>query len=285
MDPITEDLLKAVRAELGYREKSGQHTKFGRWYAAKVGDPQYRNAPWCDMYIAWAADRAGIADYVGSFAWTPSHAVWFKQQGAWTDRPEPGALVFYDWGGSKNYKKIDHVGVVERVADGKIHTIEANVDGVWLRRKVRDESKVVGYGVPRMVKEARLAAEQPTAEPTLAFREVEGIGRDGLVLGYPLPPEGLVLLIALATTASGLALANVRRRPRRRAAPAEPYGPGEPADHEFREQPVPVPTRRGAVFADRSASVAGRLRPPIAEHPPAEPVPGGRDRGPTVPSG
>src|SRR5690554_3670231 len=115
MDPIAESLLAVVEPELGYKERPGQYTKFGAWYAKAVGDPQYRNAPWCDMFIAWAANKAGVAEYVGEFAWTPSHARWFERHNAWSTEPEPGALVFFDWSGSGDIKKIDHVGIVEKV--------------------------------------------------------------------------------------------------------------------------------------------------------------------------
>ncbi|GII17512.1 CHAP domain-containing protein [Planomonospora parontospora] len=169
MDPIGDELLEVVVAELGYRERPGQHTKFGEWYStAVVRDPQYRTAPWCDMFIAWAADKADVADYVGRFAWTPSHARWFETNGAWSAEPEPGALVFFDWSGGDDIKGVDHVGIVERVDGGTIHTIEANVDRVWLKRKVRDQEKVVGYGLPRKVREnkenlARSAVEDGAA--------------------------------------------------------------------------------------------------------------------------
>ncbi|MEU8036434.1 CHAP domain-containing protein [Streptosporangium sp. NPDC049078] len=154
MDPIGDDLLRTIKPELGYREGPGQHSKFGEWYAVNVAqDPQYRTAPWCAMFIAWAAEKAGVQEYVGQFAWTPSQARWFENHGAWTRTPEPGALVFFDWSGGKDIKGIDHVGIVESVNGGTIHTIEGNVDRVWLKRKTRDQSKVVGYGLPRKVKE------------------------------------------------------------------------------------------------------------------------------------
>jgi hypothetical protein len=176
VDPIAEGLLEAIRPELGYKERAGQYTKFGEWYAGNVvQDSQYKNAPWCDMFIAWAANKAGVRDYVGEFAWTPSHANWFKEQGAWSDTPEPGALVFYDWSGSKETRKIDHVGIVEKVKNGKLHTIEGNVDKVWLKRKIRNESKVVGYGLPRKVLENRVQPDAgvdgsavPTVQPARA---------------------------------------------------------------------------------------------------------------------
>lgn len=145
-------MLKEIRSELGYREKGGGTSKFGQWYAARVQDTQYRDGPWCDMLIAWAADRAGVGKYVGQFAWTPSHAKWFMTMHAWTSKPEPGALVFFDWSGGKGYTGIDHVGVVESVSGSKIHTLEGNIDRGVLKAKTRDQSKVVGYGVPRLVK-------------------------------------------------------------------------------------------------------------------------------------
>src|SRR5690606_27857719 len=82
------------------------------------------------------------------------HAKWFKKHGAWGTEPVPGAIVFFDWKGSKDIDAIDHVGIVKKVDGKKIHTIEANVDGIHLREKVRDESIIVGYGYPSKVKVA-----------------------------------------------------------------------------------------------------------------------------------
>ncbi|MEU7739382.1 CHAP domain-containing protein [Nonomuraea sp. NPDC049158] len=198
-----------MRGEVGYREKGGQLTKFGQWYADRVKDPQYRDAPWCDMFIAWAADKAGIGDYVGQFAWTPSHASWFMKQRAWSQQPEPGALVFYDWGGGKSYKGIDHVGIVERVDGKKIHTIEANVDHVWLKRKFRDTDKVVGYGLPRLVKANATLNEIRTTEQPLA-RQPQPVSQGSPldVLGSPL---ALLIVMVLTTVAVSFRLAGRRR--------------------------------------------------------------------------
>ncbi|MFI7144201.1 CHAP domain-containing protein [Nonomuraea sp. NPDC050022] len=198
-----------MRGEVGYREKGGQLTKFGQWYADRVKDPQYRDAPWCDMFIAWAADKAGVGDYVGQFAWTPSHASWFMKQRAWSQQPEPGALVFFDWGGGKSYKGIDHVGIVERVDGKKIHTIEANVDRVWLKRKSRDTDKVVGYGLPRMVKANATLNEIRTTEQPLA-RQPEPVSQGSPmdVLGSPL---ALLTMMVLTTVVVSFRLAGRRR--------------------------------------------------------------------------
>lgn len=259
MDPIASELLKVARSELGYREKAGQRTKYGEWYAEHVagGDPQFETGAWCDMFIAWAADKAGVSEYVGTFAWTPSHARWFQRHQAWSDRPEPGALVFFDWSGSKKISKIDHVGIVERVEGDRIHTIEGNVDKVWLKRKVRDESKVVGYGLPRKVKEYLDQTRISWPE-----RVVDSVrkGEPGVPLfGAPIETLSVVaLLIAVAVTVLVAARARLRRatgrpapgrhrrtaRPRERAAVPPPgEAPPEPAE-------PPDPSRDAGAITD-----------------------------------
>ncbi|MGV9328373.1 CHAP domain-containing protein [Streptosporangium sandarakinum] len=223
MDPIGDALLKVMAPELGYRQRDGQPTVFGRWYSANVvRDAEYEKAPWCDMFIAWAATKAGVADYVGRFAWTPSHARWFTTHGAWSRTPEPGALVFFDWSGGGDIGGIDHVGVVESVDGGTIHTIEANVDGSRLKRKTRDESKVVGYGLPRKVRESLTGeppaegASVPSGVTRIEVRPAPGPGAPALAFGtgpYGVPAEtvpvaGLLAVLLVAT------FLLTRRRPR-----------------------------------------------------------------------
>lgn len=263
-----------MRSELGYREQSGQYTKFGEWYADKLQDPQYRNAPWCDMFIAWAADKAGVADAVGQFAWTPSHASWYIKQGAWSSVPEPGALVFYDWGGGKSYQGVDHVGIVEKVVGKKIHTIEANVDRVWLKRKVRSTDKVVGYGLPYKVKALREA--QPSA-PVLAddaplqtftvLTEERGSPFD--LLGTP---QALLALMVLTTVVVAFRLAGRRSGRHRRGllswnAPLIPALAAEPATASpvARKKPTPSgkpgSSRKPAASGSRKSAVSASRKP------------------------
>ncbi|MEV4353827.1 CHAP domain-containing protein [Nonomuraea sp. NPDC049625] len=260
-----------MRQELGYKEKNGQFTKFGHWYADRVQDTQYRNGPWCDMFIAWAADKADLSQYVGEFAWTPSHAAWFMKQGAWTQKPEPGALVFFDWKGGKSYKGIDHVGIVEKVSGKKIHTIEANVDRIWLKRKTRETDKVVGYGIPRLVKASadKLGEIRSTERPFVPAPRVEtGRGSPLDVLGTP---PALLTAMVLMTVVLSLRITGRRRGTHRRLAlpwnapttereaapardgaparervtvPAKP-APAKPAEHvQAKPRPAPAPAAR-----------------------------------------
>ncbi|GGP05038.1 hypothetical protein GCM10012278_22850 [Nonomuraea glycinis] len=277
LDPIAEELLKTVREELGYREKKGEHTKFGHWYADRLKDPQYQDAPWCDMFIAWAADKAGVTDYVGQFAWTPSHAVWFIKKDAWSQRPEPGALVFFDWKGGKSYKGIDHVGIVERVEGKKIHTIEANVDRVWLKRKVRETDKVVGYGLPRVVKANAAPEEIRSTDQPFPLGERSGARESSPldVLGSPL---ALLVVMVATTVVVSLRLAGRRRGHHRRfhwpwnepsstPPPARPFPPEVPRPRTRARTEAGASRGTPAAPEPRSGPVATKTRPPAARTP------------------
>ena len=159
MTPEMHKFVELLESQLGYSEKSGGYTKFGDWYGQNVEfDADYTSAPWCDMYLSWAAEKLGYQEWIGQFAYTVHHAQWFRQQDAWGTVPKPGAIVFFDWSGSDRIDHIDHVGIVTGVKGNRIHTIEGNIDGGVAKRKERDTGKVVGYGYPEKIK-ARLDRE------------------------------------------------------------------------------------------------------------------------------
>ncbi|GAA3810667.1 hypothetical protein GCM10022226_33880 [Sphaerisporangium flaviroseum] len=153
MSPELQKMLDLLQTQLGYSEQGGGYTKFGAWYGKTVEfDSDYSAQPWCDMFLSWAAHQLGYEKWFGQFAYTVNHAEWFVDHGAWGTTPKPGAVVFFDWGGSDVVDNIDHVGMVVSVDGQTIHTIEGNVDGRFVREKVRDQSYVVGYGYPEKVK-------------------------------------------------------------------------------------------------------------------------------------
>ncbi|MFI7462748.1 CHAP domain-containing protein [Nonomuraea sp. NPDC049646] len=193
MTPEMQKYIDLLESQLGYAEKAGAYTKFGDWYGKTVEfDADYSAAPWCDMYLSWAAHKLGYQEWIGQFAWTVRHAEWFKAQGAWGKTPKPGAFVFYDWSGSGKIDNIDHVGIVTRVEGDTIFTIEGNIDGGVAKRKERDTSKVVGYGYPERVK-ARLDEE---AAQKRADEQAATPARPGTDVGtLQLPADSLASLI------------------------------------------------------------------------------------------
>lgn len=60
-----------------------------------------------------------------------------------------GDIIFFDWADS-NDEKADHVGIVERVENGVVYTIEGNTKGDMCKQNSYDinSSVILGYGTP-----------------------------------------------------------------------------------------------------------------------------------------
>lgn len=62
-----------------------------------------------------------------------------------------GDIIFFDWieedTGERN-GIVDHVGIVEKVENGRVYTIEENVDDMCLKKQYDMESlNILGYGI------------------------------------------------------------------------------------------------------------------------------------------
>ncbi|WP_162795816.1 peptidoglycan-binding protein [Nonomuraea lactucae] len=213
-------LLDVLRAELGYTESPTGWTKFAAWWAKRHGKPEWwAREAWCDMTLAWAADKAGLLDIVGDFAWTPGHAQWFKNRGQWGHTPRKAAIVFFDWGGSRNIPAIDHVGIVEAVRGGgrMIVTLEGNT-GNQLKRRVRSLGNVAGFGYPAYSngKPAPTKPVKPTwmeeIVKTLPLLRRGSRGYDVKTLFYLLHARGYGLDGGIDDTVFGEPLENALRR-------------------------------------------------------------------------
>lgn len=100
---------------------------------------------WCAIFVSWCADQCGLLDSgaIPRFSGVGTGVQWFQSRGQWlpgSATPEPGMLIFFKWYGSDS-TIADHVGIVERVENGRIYTIEGNSNDM-----VRRNSYPVGYG-------------------------------------------------------------------------------------------------------------------------------------------
>ena len=100
---------------------------------------------WCACFVSWCAGQCGLLEngVIPKFASCGAGVNWFQSRGQWLDgsaTPEPGMIIFFQWYGSDSLIA-DHVGIVERVEDGHIYTIEGNSNNM-----VRQNSYPVGYG-------------------------------------------------------------------------------------------------------------------------------------------
>lgn len=101
---------------------------------------------WCACFVSWCANACGYIDagVMPKFAsCTSGGMAWFKEHGQWQERdyiPNPGDIIFFDWASNGLAGDADHVGIVEKVENGRIYTIEGNSDD-----SVRQNSYPVGY--------------------------------------------------------------------------------------------------------------------------------------------
>ena len=81
---------------------------------------------------------------------------WFKERSQWVDgsvEPVPGMIIYFDWdnkGDSGPQDGLsDHVGIVEKVEDGYVYTVEGNTsDSCAERWYPIGYYEILGYGVP-----------------------------------------------------------------------------------------------------------------------------------------
>ena len=106
---------------------------------------------WCAIFVSWCADQCGYLDagVLPKTAGVRPYEDWFKERGQWQGRdyePSPGDIIFFDW---ENDGLADHVGIVEKVEDGLVCTIEGNTgDTCAERRYPVENAPIYGFGLP-----------------------------------------------------------------------------------------------------------------------------------------
>ena len=157
--------------QLGYHEGDGNSNKYAETpgLAEMYGwNPQ--NQPWCDVFVdagfitCFGVDAACAMTHqpmgAGS-ALCKQSAQYYKDAGAWSNRPEVGDQVFFYASGD-----INHTGIVVRVVGGSIITVEGNSsDQVSERCYSTGDSKIAGYGRPNWAAVEGVCLPTPAAEP------------------------------------------------------------------------------------------------------------------------
>lgn len=107
---------------------------------------------WCAIFVSWCADQCGLLDSgaIPRFSGVGTGVNWFQSRGQWlpgSATPEPGMLIFFKWYGS-DATIADHVGIVERVENGRVYTIEGNSNDMVCRNSYPiGYGEIKGYGV------------------------------------------------------------------------------------------------------------------------------------------
>ena len=173
MGYTAKQLIAIAEAEIGYHEKatnsnldsktanSGNKnfTKYGRdLFNAGFFNGNKNGFDWCAQFPTWCVwkltgkDKAK-AEYIlcvgGDLSAGCGFALkYYKQAGRFDHNPKVGDQIFFKY--SNDDSTADHTGIVVRVTDSLIETIEGN-SGSEVKRKAyqRTDKTIVGYGHPR----------------------------------------------------------------------------------------------------------------------------------------
>lgn len=135
--------LEIAENELG--TSSGD--KYRLWYSG-VADGE----PWCATFVSWCANEAGIlGETIPKFQSCAVGVSWFRSKNEWKEGsdyiPNPGDIIFFEF--QNPYDGPEHVGIVWKVENGMVQTIEGNSsDQCQSNIYVIGSSVIYGYGIP-----------------------------------------------------------------------------------------------------------------------------------------
>ena len=146
-DPDTSTLIVEVaRSQIG--NIGGE--PYWSWYGFT------ERVDWCACFVSWCANQCGYieAGVIPKFSGCEWGVYWFRQHDQWAGRnitPTPGMIIFFDWedeeGGGLD-GGADHVGIVERVENGRVYTIEGNTaDSCREQGYPLGHFEILGYGI------------------------------------------------------------------------------------------------------------------------------------------
>lgn len=200
-------VIQVAKKEIGYLQKksntnlddktanagSNNYTKY--WRDLK---PTYQEQSWCDAFVSWCFLQAygreaanellcgGLQSY-----YTPTSAQYFKKKNQWYSRPKVGDIIYF-----KNSSRICHTGIVIRVTNVYVYTIEGNTGGasgviengggVCEKAYALTNSRIAGYGRPNYM---ATSATTSTNDSSLLKKgsqgsEVKAIQTKLIAIGY-----------------------------------------------------------------------------------------------------
>ena len=194
-------------AEIGYHEKASNasldsktansggnnYTKYARdLYAAGYYNGNKQGVAWCDMFFDWCIfqlcdknkARAEALQYqTGDLgAGCVYSAGYYKAAKRWvTKNPQPGDQIFFlDSSGEES-----HTGMVEKVGDQYVYTIEGNANNQVMRKTYALTDKTIaGYGRPKYEAETVTQTSATTKTQTATSNTKKEYGKGIDVSGW-----------------------------------------------------------------------------------------------------
>ena len=153
-------ILRAAASLVGVRGGTAAHQQLVNDYNSvrplPVGYAVKNSDDWCDIFVTTVFQREGLSGLIGRECGVERHIQIFKRLGIWnedgTTTPKAGDIITFNWdqNSQQNNGFADHIGIVESVSNGIIHTIEGNSNNQVRRNTYRiGHGNIRGFATPR----------------------------------------------------------------------------------------------------------------------------------------
>ncbi|WP_342987070.1 GBS Bsp-like repeat-containing protein, partial [Streptococcus parasanguinis] len=153
-------VLRAAASLVGVRGGTAAHYQLVNDYNSvkplPVGYAVKTTDDWCDIFVTTVFQREGLSGLIGRECGVERHIQIFKRLGIWNENgastPKAGDIITFNWdqNSQPNNGFADHIGIVESVSNGIIHTIEGNSNNQVRRNTYRiGHGNIRGFATPR----------------------------------------------------------------------------------------------------------------------------------------
>ena len=153
-------VLRAAASLVGVRGGTAAHHQLVNDYNSvkplPVGYVVKTTDDWCDIFVTTVFQREGLSGLIGRECGVERHIQIFKRLGIWNENgastPKAGDIITFNWdqNSQPNNGFADHIGIVESVSNGIIHTIEGNSNNQVRRNTYRiGHGNIRGFATPR----------------------------------------------------------------------------------------------------------------------------------------
>lgn len=182
-------VVNVAAKEVGYLEKksnawlnsktknagSNNYTKYGKWFGTN-------GVYWCAIFISWIFNKAFgktkakellCGGFSASCETLRQQFVKAKKYTNGKVTPKKGYVIFFS---GTRHSGANHIGIVTKVADGRVHTAEGNTSGgstvidngggVVYKSYPIGYDKILGYGKPSYDKESSSSTTTTTTKLT-----------------------------------------------------------------------------------------------------------------------
>ena len=188
MGYTAKQLVAIAEAEIGYHEKASNsnldsktansgnknYTKYGRdLFKAGFFNGNKNGFDWCAQFPTWCVwkltgKNKKKTEYIlcvgGDLSAGCGFALkYYKQAGRFDGNPKVGDQIFFKYNLNDTSYTADHTGIVVRVTDSLVETIEGNSSNEVKRKCYqRTDKTIIGYGHPHY--DAETATKAPAKE-------------------------------------------------------------------------------------------------------------------------